>query len=739
VDHARAESLGDLVRALLPQYPELEVHTDVQRVLDVPHGSTLILVPRVSDADWLNINRPVFAHRALRVVLFCDTETAIALARQAVDFFDWISHRVECPSRPPRYAVAGLRCALAARAPGIVWTGGDLEASFAAARPHRELHKASAAQPYAQTLAEVREHPRTWIAWSDIDGGFRLRRVRWALAETRRRTRAILINPAVSSPGWWTAHGRVAAPGEARAQLEKAGAHFPGRLAALVDLEPEVIELIAKLLEKGFNTSSLETSCTQALDPGAIIGQMAHNCGLTSTKQVIHNEAPPPVMRAAQSGLLEGISRLRFEELEDIAQRLKEGERVEASDLAWWTVNVNIRNALVQIPPTAVTHVAHHLIEAILWAHLSSSETWSAIGVLATVAGDMDAAAFWARLSLDAVASEAAPEGALASLEKVPREQHHAYGQSLQVLATALAAQARYGESERLLRQAMALEDYSDELASLTPANARLSLAVLLRTQGRLTQAEQLLRDSIASSEKTLGPEHPGHARLLLELAAVLNRQSKFQEAEALARQSAHVLEKTLAPGHPAYAVSLNVLTATLTAQGRYSEAEDMSKRALTTVEQSFGTEHPAYGDALHEAATIRLMQGRYAEAEELLRTTLSIKEQAHSQNSSTLCPTLANLGATLLMRGNASSGEQLLKRALNIAQSTIDSSDPMHAQISALLAVAQDKAGHIEAQETARRALKTLMDTLGPDHPTTHQFTPRLEAILAKQPEPTT
>src|SRR6185437_6149382 len=88
VDRARPERLGELVRALLPGSPDLEVHTDVRCAFTVPHGATLVLAPRPSDADWLNIQRPVFARRALRVILWCDADTTLALAHDAVDFFD---------------------------------------------------------------------------------------------------------------------------------------------------------------------------------------------------------------------------------------------------------------------------------------------------------------------------------------------------------------------------------------------------------------------------------------------------------------------------------------------------------------------------------------------------------------------------------------------------------------------------------------------------------------------------
>lgn len=64
----------------------------------------MVLAPRPEDADFLNINRPVFSRRGLKIVLWCDEATTLALARNAVDFFDWISRRHECPQGVPAHA-----------------------------------------------------------------------------------------------------------------------------------------------------------------------------------------------------------------------------------------------------------------------------------------------------------------------------------------------------------------------------------------------------------------------------------------------------------------------------------------------------------------------------------------------------------------------------------------------------------------------------------------------------------
>ncbi|KYG04657.1 hypothetical protein BE21_45535 [Sorangium cellulosum] len=99
--------LGELVRALSPEHPGIEVHTRAPEAVRAEPGSLLVLQPSEQDVDWMNLNRPVFADRALQVILWCDGERARRLARGAPDFYDWISLWMECPAGPPGFAVHG--------------------------------------------------------------------------------------------------------------------------------------------------------------------------------------------------------------------------------------------------------------------------------------------------------------------------------------------------------------------------------------------------------------------------------------------------------------------------------------------------------------------------------------------------------------------------------------------------------------------------------------------------------
>ncbi|WP_395834612.1 tetratricopeptide repeat protein [Archangium violaceum] len=754
----------------------------MQRVLDVPHGATLVLVPRAEDADWLNINRPVFAQRELRVVLFCDTETTVALARQAVDFFDWISHRVECPNRPPRFAVAGIRCALAARAPGLMWLGGNLEATFAAARPHGKLHRVSAARPYAEMLAEVREHRGAWIAWTEVNSHFRLRRVRWVLAEARHRTRTILIEPTVSSPGWWPVHARLQDVREARALLEKAGASFPGRLAALNELEPEALTWTCSYLERGISEETLEATLLGAKTPGV---ELREEPGQQVASQLLRGEATPPLMRAFTPM---DLRRRLQEECTTIQQRLEQGESVESTVLAGWTAWV------AQPDPDLAFPQPEFAVEVWLRSPHPTQIPWDELTAWATEMADLDAAESWALRAIaekrpyaramlahvrqaqgrhdeaeslieEVLTNEAQTLGrkypvptsipiilaetligrerypqaeaflrkALSDLEHDPKDEDQLSGTLRYQLAKVLSHQEKYSETEALLRQSLAISEDSQELTLLQEGMYLDELAKAISGQGRHDEAESLLRQSLSILQSTLGTEHPMLGVSLHNLATSLRYRGKYADAEPLFRQALSIKERTAGVESRSYASSLSGLASTLRGQGKYEEAETAQRQALAIEERTLGHEHPSYVASLHELATILQEKGKYAEAESLFRRVLALQEKLLGPSSQELCVTLSNLGLTLAQQGRPDEGASFIIRALELAQATSGHDNPRTAYFLNILAQLQDASGNQEAPNTARKALDALHRTLGPEHPTTQKVSPRLQAIITK------
>jgi tetratricopeptide (TPR) repeat protein len=283
VDHACPTRLGELVRALAREHPTVDVAADVRAAMRVPEGSVLVLLPKGSDADWLNLQRPVFKRRELKVVLFCDRETSIALAQDAPDFFDWISVHQDCPPGPAAHAVLGLRAALAADAP-VVWTGpGKPEAIkervgsvFSAAFPGQTLRWVTPTADDEELLGDVREAGEAWVACFPR-APHHLFRFQRALVDAGRRSRALVVTDARSCPGYWPVHDRMAPFVEARRALEGEGAARAGALAALTGLEPEAVELARALLRRGEREERLVTLLATTEDPGAVLTREVYN------------------------------------------------------------------------------------------------------------------------------------------------------------------------------------------------------------------------------------------------------------------------------------------------------------------------------------------------------------------------------------------------------------------------------------------------------------------------------
>ena len=749
VDHARPERLGELVRTLLPLAPELEVHTEVQRLAEVRPGSTLVLVPRAEDADWLNINRPLFASKALRVVLFCTREVSVALSRGAVDFLDWISLRLECPEGPAPFAVAGLRCALAARVPGIVWTGGDLEASFHAARPRRVLRRVSAARPYEELVAEAKAGGQgDWLAWTEVDGDFRLRRVRWALAEARRRTRVILVEPAVRSPGWWEVHGRVAELGETRERLSKAGAEQPGRLAALVDLEPESIELLRGLLERGIGAQTLEEEILKGADPGSVVSRLASVHGLVSEKELAREKAPPPAMRALGAER-DRLLLLHGAELDAIMQRLDRGEQVGTEDAAWWSTWTRVlpsQNRLEGLREKG------EVAEALLRHASRTGQEWEQLASVALFAGDTEVAHTWAQRAAQAdtatwriLAQVLSRQGRYTEAESLLRRQlqnermsGQARGWTLYHLGSVLSQQGNYVEADKILRQSLSISERAFGTHHPNHGDSLHALAGVLEKQGQYTEAEQLLRQSLIISERAFGTHHPDYAVSLHALAEVLERQGQYTEAEKLLRQSLAISAHALGAHHPDYGTSLHALAGVLEEQGQYTEAEKLLRQSLAISAQALGTHHPDHGASLHALARVLEKQRRYAEAEKLLRQSLAIYAQVLGTHHPSYSASLHVLARVLGQQGQYAEAEKLLRQSLAIDEQVLTTHHPDYGiSLQSLAVVVQRQGRYAEAEELLRQSRSIIEQALGPQHPQLCYVLASLGFNLATQQRP--
>lgn len=617
IDGATSARLGELVRGLLREHPGLDVVTEAATLEDLPAGSFVVLAVRAEDAVWLNLKRPIFSERALKVVLWSSHRETARLVRAAPDFFDWIARRFECPKGPPPHAVMGLRAALCARVQGVRFRGPGLAQVFDAAFPGRRLVRVSAAAHYRDMVEVVRASGRAWIAWRDVRSRRDVLRVSWAFAEAGRRGPFVIENDDVGRNFWkrgpapdlWFVHGQLADPRLARAQLGGAGAPSPGRLAALLGLEPEAIALSVELLRRQVPAAVLEEIAWNIPDPGAGVVRLATERGVRVRRPGWRES--PMFRRAfaldrrawgADSGRPPSFVDSRVD-VRDVGALLRARP---SSKEAWRALAMTALDVGVDDVSSLWAERASTSVEALREAKRAASRaldegpsSWllaEATGVRAALAqGDLPAAEIAVR-RIEALITAPPPEPGTEAQE--PHAERAArsrgdrmlYGDLLLEVARAALAAARWDEAAALFAGGSA-QHWAHSSEEVCAAFLEGHIEALLRV-GAASQAEAAAREALAERHQPRRRVLAAHRALALTLAA----RGRFDEAEVEWRVTLDRAERELGANAPEVGRTLVALGDAVASQGRHGEAEPLAARALKIAE-----EH-ASGDAIAQA-----------------------------------------------------------------------------------------------------------------------------------------
>ncbi|WP_437547155.1 tetratricopeptide repeat protein [Sorangium sp. So ce367] len=726
MDRARPERLGELMRHLVREHPDAEVLTEAPALASLSAGSTVVLCARRADAGWLNQERPVVQERGLRLVLFSDEETTLHLSRCAVDFYDWISHRIDCPEGPPAFAVRALQRAACRRAPAIGWLGGDLEETFARALPGRKVERVSAAQPYGALVEAIRPKPRTWVAVEDIETSGRLRRSRWAAAEAGRRGRLMLIEPANRPSALPRVDARALTLEDSAARLRAAGIQRCVWLAALLELAPGAIDDAASLARAGVSEADLSSIALPGGDPGDALARLAQRHGRESAaaEELEGEEKGAEPSKRFHLPDWSGRIELAIQKGEpDVAVHWAAGwveatagsaralaalarVRVHLSDLG--EARTLFERARRAVKGGTDEDTRFELLRAEGLMLSSEGHTGGAIRVL------LDSLKLGRRLGCplreldelyDAAVRAFIEAGRLKDAQQLLDEwtgrlRRASVDVPIELLvarSTAgllLARGDTHGASELLESVLQQFPDHDH------PSMAVLeqSLAQVWLEQRRFRDAERLLRSAIERLQRlgrpTLFLRHE-HGRALLELG-------RFQEAEQeLRRALSEVPETKLA------APMRHELARSIQAQGRFVEAEALLDKTLAELRRHGAVYGAQYAASLYEMARIRRLRGDLVAAEELLRQVLRVEERALGRAHPALLSTLSELGGTRIELGKPHEAEPLLRRAIRLAEQRGDVA-ALAAEL-AQLARAQAAQGFAHARDTARRALHVV------------------------------
>ena len=290
------------------------------------------------------------------------------------------------------------------------------------------------------------------------------------------------------------------------------------------------------------------------------------------------------------------------------------------------------------------------------------------------------------------------------------RKSQAALANSLYGLGTTLAKNGRYGDAEKCLREALALQqtlygasnpDVARSLKDLARAvsdggDLRAGIPImqravdmqralrgaephpdlsevlndmgdLLQQNGDLDGAERYFREALTMKRRLLGERHPEIAAGLENLASVLQDKESFAEAERLYKQSIDMNRELLGPNHPEIANTIWNLASLQYDRGETQEALANALQVLSIWRNAYPPDHPRIAFALNVIGFWQVMAAHYSEADHYLQLGLAMRRRLFGDNQPDVASSLMHVAILRDAEGQYAEGLRLALTAKDI------------------------------------------------------------------------
>ena len=229
-------------------------------------------------------------------------------------------------------------------------------------------------------------------------------------------------------------------------------------------------------------------------------------------------------------------------------------------------------------------------------------------------------------------------------------------------LGQSLSSREKYGEADRVLRQALRIDRARGD-----PVYVAFDLEALGQNQfyqGKLEQAQPLILEALALRRSSEGPLSPGVSDNLNTLGQIAYMRQDLPAAERYFRGNVAVDQKVLGPNHPDFATTLNNLARVLLEERKFAEATPMLERAMVIGLRERGESHAYMTFVFSNLAIARRHMGRNREAESLFEQAIAA---ARKNQHRTLGPSLADLAEVRCATSRPRDGLALLDEAARV------------------------------------------------------------------------
>lgn len=252
----------------------------------------------------------------------------------------------------------------------------------------------------------------------------------------------------------------------------------------------------------------------------------------------------------------------------------------------------------------------------------------------------------------------------LAMLKSLPAAGKADIGSAATALGQVLENRGRYGAA------IAALEEAADLLSApeVEPAKLAQCLTELANCHfyaGNYDKANELNHRVLALDRQIYGGNNPAVADDLINLGAIQFQWGACDKAEAYDRQALAIDQAWYGPQHPETASVMTILARALICQGHYEEAETLLQRALAVQEKIYGPVHPRIASALNELGAIALRQGRLGAAEKFYRRQRTVYQAVYGDGHYLSVLGMVNIGRVCFERREYARAESIFAKAV--------------------------------------------------------------------------
>ena len=251
-------------------------------------------------------------------------------------------------------------------------------------------------------------------------------------------------------------------------------------------------------------------------------------------------------------------------------------------------------------------------------------------------------------------------------------------GNSYRNLGNVLRMRGKFKDAELMLRQALPLIERGNGRDSFQAIRTLFNLGVLLTAQARYGEAQTLLRDALDRQLRS-EPQNQDAIQIYNAQANVARQLGHYADAEALLAQAdatSGTPQGDNDKGHRDDFALRRLRVQTLLnhaqlryQQGRYADTATEARRAMDGFVELEGAGHMDYANAqtLLGLALLQLAERR-EEAESVLRAAVALDERVLGRGHRETGRAVWGLALVLQRNGKAAEAEPLLKRAIDSA-----------------------------------------------------------------------